>query len=117
MLTGKKAYPKVAPEPSMYFPRVRITPLGPAPYWKIVTVPMINPMIPPTVDPIRAPIFTVTELAHHQQMIWTSSNVQAASKLTLVEGRGAVALRRSCNDRHFRETREEIYVLLNAPSD
>jgi hypothetical protein len=32
-------YPKVAPEPSMYFPRVRMTPLGPAPYWKIVTVP------------------------------------------------------------------------------
>lgn len=35
-----KTYPNVAPEPSMYLPRVRITPLGPAPYWKIVTVPI-----------------------------------------------------------------------------
>lgn len=34
-----EAYPKVAPEPSMNFPRVRITPLGPAPYWKIETAP------------------------------------------------------------------------------
>lgn len=25
------AYPKVAPEPSIYWPRVRITPFGPAP--------------------------------------------------------------------------------------
>jgi hypothetical protein len=33
------SYPNVAPEPSIYFPRVRITPLGPAPYWKMVTVP------------------------------------------------------------------------------
>lgn len=36
---GFVTYPKVAPEPSMYLPRVRITPLGPAPYWKMVTVP------------------------------------------------------------------------------
>lgn len=35
------AYPKVAPDPSMNLPRVRMTPLGPAPYWKIVTVPSI----------------------------------------------------------------------------
>ena len=35
-----QAYPKVAPEPSMYLPSVRMTPLGPAPYWKMVTVPM-----------------------------------------------------------------------------
>ena len=30
---------KVAPEPSMYFPRVRMTPAWPAPYWKTVTPP------------------------------------------------------------------------------
>jgi len=35
-------YPKVAPDPSMYLPRVRMTPLGPAPYWKMVTVPVVN---------------------------------------------------------------------------
>lgn len=35
------AYPKVAPEPNMYLPSVRMTPLGPAPYWKIVTVPAL----------------------------------------------------------------------------
>lgn len=37
----KDTYPKVAPDPSMYLPRVRMTPFGPAPYWKIVTVPVI----------------------------------------------------------------------------
>lgn len=34
-----KTYPNIPPEPSMYLPRVRMTPLGPAPYWKIVTLP------------------------------------------------------------------------------
>jgi hypothetical protein len=34
-----RPYPKVAPDPSIYLPSVRITPFGPAPYWKIVTVP------------------------------------------------------------------------------
>ena len=38
-LEGSVTYPNVAPDPTMYLPRVRITPLGPAPYWKIVTVP------------------------------------------------------------------------------
>ena len=64
------SYPNIAPEPSMNLPRVRITPLGPAPYWKMETVPcdmsinkklglyvrakkkrknapIMNPMIPP----------------------------------------------------------------------
>lgn len=40
-LQREDTYPKVAPDPSMYLPRVRMTPLGPAPYWKIVTVPVI----------------------------------------------------------------------------
>ena len=33
------AYPNVAPEPSMYWPSVRMMPLGPAPYLKMLTVP------------------------------------------------------------------------------
>ena len=32
-------YPKVAPDPAMYWPRVLIMPLGPAPYRKMLTVP------------------------------------------------------------------------------
>jgi hypothetical protein len=31
--------PKVAPEPAMYWPRVLMMPLGPAPYRKMLTVP------------------------------------------------------------------------------
>lgn len=31
--------PKVAPEPSMYWPNVLMMPLGPAPYLKMLTVP------------------------------------------------------------------------------
>ena len=58
------AYPNVAPEPAIYCPSVLITPLGPAPYRKMVTVPAtvrncsqyglsvalpkMNPMIRPT---------------------------------------------------------------------
>lgn len=69
---SRGTYPKVAPEPAIYLPRVRMTPLGPAPYWKMVTVPslcklpdhsfnmnrhlgghspMMNPMMPPTAKP------------------------------------------------------------------
>lgn len=33
-------YPNIPPEPNMYLPRVRMTPLGPAPYWRMVTVPL-----------------------------------------------------------------------------
>jgi hypothetical protein len=33
------SYPNIDPEPTMYFPRVLMTPAWPAPYWKIVTVP------------------------------------------------------------------------------
>ncbi len=33
------AYPNVAPEPSIYWPSVLITPLGPAPYLMMFTEP------------------------------------------------------------------------------
>lgn len=33
------SHPKVAPEPSMYWPNVRMIPLGPAPYLNMLTVP------------------------------------------------------------------------------
>lgn len=36
------AYPNVAPEPSMYWPSVRMMPFGPAPYLKMLTVPRLN---------------------------------------------------------------------------
>ena len=36
------SYPNVAPDPSMYWPSVRIIPLGPAPYLKMLTVPAID---------------------------------------------------------------------------
>lgn len=36
----KRAYPNVAPDPSMYCPSVRITPLGPAPYRMMLTEPV-----------------------------------------------------------------------------
>jgi hypothetical protein len=35
----ENAYPKVAPEPSMYCPSVLITPFGPAPYLIMLTEP------------------------------------------------------------------------------
>lgn len=37
----RQTYPNVAPEPSMYLPKVRMTPFGPAPYWKMETVPAL----------------------------------------------------------------------------
>ncbi len=37
----KGSYPKVAPEPIMYWPSVRITPFGPAPNLMILVVPLI----------------------------------------------------------------------------
>ncbi len=39
-LRCEPTYLKVAPDPTMYFPNVLITPEGPAPYWNIVTVPL-----------------------------------------------------------------------------
>lgn len=42
MYPGQTPYsnhPNVAPDPSMYCPRVRITPLGPAPYLMMFTLP------------------------------------------------------------------------------
>lgn len=53
--------PNVAPEPAIYLPSVRITPFG-APTWKMVTVPMMKPMIAPTVPPMRAPIFIFSKV-------------------------------------------------------
>lgn len=41
-------YPNVAPDPSMYCPRERITPFGPAPYLMILTDPKMKPMMAPT---------------------------------------------------------------------
>lgn len=38
----RKTYPNMPPEPIIYLPRVRNTPLGPAPYWKIITVPLFG---------------------------------------------------------------------------
>ena len=35
----RSPYPKVAPEPSMNWPRVLMIPLGPAPYLAMLTVP------------------------------------------------------------------------------
>lgn len=35
-------YPKVAPEPSMYWPSVLMMPFGPAPYLKMLTVPELR---------------------------------------------------------------------------
>lgn len=36
---GWPTYAKVAPEPTMYFPSILMTPVDPAPYWNIVTTP------------------------------------------------------------------------------
>lgn len=36
---GTLSHPKAAPEPSMYWPMVLMTPLGPAPNLKMETVP------------------------------------------------------------------------------
>lgn len=36
---GQIAYPKVAPDPSMYWPKVLMTPLCPAPYRMILNPP------------------------------------------------------------------------------
>lgn len=52
--------PKVAPDPSMYWPRVLMMPFGPAPYLKMLTVPKMKPMITPTVPPIIAPILSLS---------------------------------------------------------
>lgn len=38
---GAGTDPKVAPDMAMYWPRVLIIPLGPAPYLKMVVVPAI----------------------------------------------------------------------------
>lgn len=35
----ERIYPNVAPDPAIYVPRLRITPLGPAPYLMILTEP------------------------------------------------------------------------------
>ena len=35
-----RSHPNVAPEPSMYCPRVRMMPFWPAPYRKMLTVPV-----------------------------------------------------------------------------
>lgn len=35
------SYLNVAPEPTMYFPSVLMTPAWPPPYWKTVTVPAV----------------------------------------------------------------------------
>ena len=35
-----RSYPNVAPEPSIYCPSVLMIPLGPAPYLKMLTVPV-----------------------------------------------------------------------------
>lgn len=43
-----KTCPKVAPDPSMYCPRERITPFGPAPYLMMLTDPKMKPMMAPT---------------------------------------------------------------------
>ena len=42
------SYPNVAAEPSMYWPRVRIMPLGPGPYLMMFVAPKMKPMIRPT---------------------------------------------------------------------
>lgn len=66
--------PKVAAELSIYCDKVPITPLGPGPalsYHQISILlltsthlmmenpPKIKPIVKPTVDPIRAPIYTL----------------------------------------------------------
>lgn len=66
--------PKVAAELSIYCDKVPITPLGPGPallHHQIVILPVtsthlmmenppkIKPIVKPTVDPIRAPIYTL----------------------------------------------------------
>jgi hypothetical protein len=35
----KETYAKVAPDPTIYFPSILITPADPAPYWNMVTTP------------------------------------------------------------------------------
>ena len=43
-----RAYPKVAAEPSMYWPRVLIMPLGPGPKRMMLVAPKMKPMTRPT---------------------------------------------------------------------
>lgn len=46
-------YPKVAEEPSIYCPSVRIMPFGPGPYLIIFVAPKMKPIINPTADSHR----------------------------------------------------------------
>jgi len=52
----------VVPEPSIYCPRVLMTPFGPAPDLRIVTEPKMKPMMRPTVPPIIAPILSLSNV-------------------------------------------------------
>jgi len=54
--------PKVAADPAMYCPKVRIIPLGPGPNLMILVAPNIKPMINPTEVPIMAPIFNLSNV-------------------------------------------------------
>lgn len=47
-MTPYRTYPKVAAEPSMYWPRVLIMPLGPGPKRMMLVAPKMKPMIRPT---------------------------------------------------------------------
>lgn len=64
------AYPKVAAEPSMYWPSVLIMPLGPGPKRMMLVAPKMKPMIRPTAmeSQYRAILYAhmpVLTAAHH----------------------------------------------------
>lgn len=55
--------PNVPTEPMMYWPRVRMTPLGPAPFCKMENPPNKTPTQTPTVDPIIRPILNLSKFS------------------------------------------------------
>jgi len=59
----EQTYPNVAPEPSIYWPRVLMTPFGPAPYLMMLTDPVVllvgrdigARVVVPKIKPIMTP--------------------------------------------------------------
>ena len=47
------AYPNVAADPSIYWPSVRIMPLGPGPNLMMLVAPKMKPMIKPTAGQVH----------------------------------------------------------------
>jgi len=72
--------PKVAPDPSIYCPRVLITPFGPAPNLMMLTEPKINPIITPTVLPIIKPILNLSNVDGPPRLLPTGTGILSRTR-------------------------------------